>query len=101
MSLANPINVYTCEVCSGETVTIDVDEGVTPFYLDCRATKGCSGIARSSMYRPRAGHASPTWEWYRPTQKQARKSGAAMAEHVRLGGLDIRRRPSTNDGAPS
>ena len=32
------INVYVCQKCGGLTVTVDVDEGVTPFMLGCRAT---------------------------------------------------------------
>lgn len=86
------VNVYTCPVCAGETVTIDVDEGVTPFMLRCRATAGCHGMAQSSFYRPRTGHGEPTWEWYRPTPKQARSAGLAMRDHAEKGGLFIRRR---------
>lgn len=33
------INVYTCRECGGHTVTVDVDEGVTPFMIRCRAGK--------------------------------------------------------------
>lgn len=31
------INVYVCEKCGGHTVTVDVDEGVTPFMIGCHA----------------------------------------------------------------
>lgn len=31
------INVYVCRKCGGYTVTVDVDEGVTPFMIGCHA----------------------------------------------------------------
>lgn len=31
------INVYVCQKCGGHTVTVDVDEGVTPFMIGCHA----------------------------------------------------------------
>ena len=36
--MAEPrINVYVCQKCGGYTVTVDVDEGVTPFMIGCHA----------------------------------------------------------------
>src|SRR3974377_965449 len=32
----NGENVYTCRKCGGHTVTVDRDEGVTPFMIGCR-----------------------------------------------------------------
>lgn len=31
------INVYVCRKCGGHTVTVDVDDGVTPFMIGCHA----------------------------------------------------------------
>lgn len=31
------VNVYVCQKCGGHTVTVDVDEGVTPFMIGCHA----------------------------------------------------------------
>lgn len=92
MSCVGKVNVYTCPVCRGETVTIDVDEGVTPFMIACRATARCNGWAKSSMYRPRTGHAPPAWEWYKPSASEAAKLSPGMRAHVEMGGLDLRRK---------
>lgn len=102
-SVRNGINVYTCPDCGGETVTIDVDPGVTPAllhrpYAQHRAP-ACRGLARSSWYQPRPGHPPPAWEWYRPTEEEARAAGPAMAEHARLGGLFIRPRSGSQEVA--
>lgn len=98
MSLKGRENVYTCRNCGGHTVTIDVDEGVTPFLLDCRASGregDCDGIAQSACYpkglRPPQIPA-PAWEWYKPSPSEARKLNRAMKQHVRAGGLLIRAR---------
>lgn len=94
-------NVYTCEKCGGLTVTIDVDEGVTPFMLKCRASGrqgDCDGFARSSFYPkgPRPPHMpAPSWEWYRPDAEEVERLSDAMREHVRQGGLCIRKREAT------
>lgn len=76
-------NVYTCEQCGGQIVTIDRDEGTTPFMLKCRATPGCEGSMTSSLYRCRQD-VIPTHEWYKP-HKLPRDVG--MRQHVQLGGL--------------
>lgn len=91
----NRINVYTCEECGGETVTIDVHEGVTPFMLRCRATGkegDCDGAAYSCMYRVH-GKPIPKWEWFKPIGSEYNKLSRDMKEHVDKGGLDIRRKP--------
>jgi hypothetical protein len=83
-------NVYTCDTCLGEVVTIDTDKGVTPFMIFCRATPRCKGFMKSSFY-----HCDParvaTFEWYRPETIEglARES----KEHVRKGGLLLRPMP--------
>lgn len=90
MSFQGKVNVYTCEKCEGRTVTIDRDEGVTPFILRCRVTPRCDGKATSCCYRPPPGTPPPTHEWYRPTEKEAKRSGEGMYEHFKAGGLFIR-----------
>lgn len=86
MSYQGKINQYTCNQCSGIITTIDRDHGTTPFYLNCRATPGCGGSMRSSMYLVDQT-LKPDHEWYKPTGKIRNR---AMREHVRMGGLDIR-----------
>lgn len=103
-------NAYWCPECHGYTVTIDVDDGVTPMFLACRA-KGeptaadndCTGTAQSMMYprEPWPGEdgygneipTEPAWEWYAPRSTDAVRFGADIAEHVRKGGLLLRRVP--------
>lgn len=96
-SLIGRENVYTCQECKGYTVTIDVDAGVTPFLLKCRA-KGdgmCDGMAVSSFYPkgPRPDHIpAPAWEWYRPAGKDYENLSSEMKKHIDKGGLYIRSR---------
>ena len=88
-------NIYTCPKCGGQTVTIDVDEGVTPFMLRCRATGqegDCDGMAQSCMYRVPADSPEPQWEWFKPCGSEYRKLSRQMRDHVDKGGLDIRRK---------
>lgn len=81
------LNRYTCQKCSGEIVTVDRDEGVTPFMLLCRATADCKGHMYSSFYRGVTG--TPTYEWRKATLTEFQKSSRAMQEHFKMGGLDI------------
>jgi len=93
------VNVYVCQKCGDHTVTIDRDEGVTPFMLDCRAAiteadpfSKCKGTAESSCYRPNFKHGPPTWEWYTPDAVELhRTTDANVLRHVAMGGLLIRR----------
>jgi hypothetical protein len=91
------VNVYTCRKCRKETWTVDVDEGVTPFMLGCRATKGCDGMAESSFYPGWAGaflH-RVKWEWYKPTEEEAKQQERqypGSLHHWEQGGLSIRPR---------
>lgn len=87
------INGWTCEKCGETTYCVDIHEGVTPMMLACRATTACNGTARSLFYPrdpPEHVLAAVRWEWYRPSDKQARRMGARLAEHVERGGLVIR-----------
>jgi len=91
-------NVYRCPA-GHLTVTVDVDEGVTPFIITCRSGS-CQEAASSSFYpkSPRPAQIpAPEWEWYRPTDKQAKKKDRQFPgtwDHVRNGGLLIRPRTS-------
>ena len=81
------LNRYTCSKCAGAIVTIDRDEGVTPFMLQCRATQGCRGSMYSSFYRGVDG--APTYEWRKATPAEYAKASPGMREHFDNGGLDI------------
>lgn len=88
------INVWRCSECQRNTVCIDVDAGVTPFYLRCRATIGCKGQAVSNFYPPGPKPEwinDPEWEWYAPSAKQTQRMTWGMREHIASGGLALRR----------
>lgn len=113
MSTGYPrINVYRCEYgCN--TSTVDVDDGVTPFMIQCRSRARpdrpldpkytgpdgfCIGTAQSSFYPkgPKPPHIrDPEWEWYKPTTTEGLSDGERA--HVERGGLLLRGR---TDRAP-
>lgn len=83
------VNTYTCRDCAGRIVTVNRDEGTTPFTVLCRAKVGCKGYMTSGFYRGDQSE-PPTYEWFRPSLRAAKRQGPDMVEHVRLGGLDLR-----------
>lgn len=104
--MAGEKNAYYCNTCGGYIVTIDRDDGVTPVFLLCRAPREdgvepCRGTMRSMMYPDEPWPASdgfdnpiptePTWEWFKPTLRAARRGGPEMLDHVQKGGLELRK----------
>ena len=85
--LVGRLNRYTCQTCGGQTITIDRDEGVTPFMMLCRATPECKGHSYSSFYRDVIG--TPTYEWRKATPEEYAASSPAMRQHFDMGGLDL------------
>lgn len=55
-----------------KTVTIDIDDGVTPFTLRCK-TEGCAERATSAMYADAVQGYKPEWEWWKPTDEEREK----------------------------
>lgn len=90
-------NAYRCQKCGLVIVTEDIDEGVTPFTLRCRATKGCEGRMESMFYRiPQELVAH--FEWYRPDSEESLTLPQSALTHVGLGGLLLRpRAPAITD----
>jgi hypothetical protein len=87
-------NAWHCGECGRFTVAVHVDEGVTPFVIGCRATPGCQGLARSIFYPPEPWPSwapEAEWEWYRPTPSERQGLAPEVREHVREGGLLLRR----------
>jgi hypothetical protein len=80
-------NLYHCNKCNRIIVTIDIDEGTTPFMLSCYATKGCRGLMYSQMYQcdQRLPH---THEWYKPESLDGYDPWTV--EHIEKGGLVLR-----------
>lgn len=84
-------NIYVCETCHRHVVTRDMEDGVTPFMINCQCTHGCRGKMYSSFYRvfdPKDMMAHE-FEWYRPNVLQV--LSPAEAQHVSQGGLLMRR----------
>lgn len=92
MSLKGKKNGYVCDTCGDRIVTIDADDGVTPFMTSCHATEGCKGSMRSYFYRiPQDEHA--TFEWYKPTAEATAKMPPHTRTHIEKGGLILRPLP--------
>lgn len=87
---AGKVNQYLCEQCGHRTTTINAVAGTTPFLITCRAVGGCDGMARSQFYRVDQ-QLRPDYEWYRPEGKELKKLDAPTRDHVRLGGLVLRK----------
>ena len=87
------VNIYRCKECAGETVTIDVDDGTTPTAIGCRAKIDCEGMAISSWYEIPDPKPEPAWEWFKPSEAETASMSPAMLDHIKMGGLEIRKRP--------
>lgn len=85
------LNRYVCPDCKGYVVTREVGIGVTPMLMTCRATVGCLGMMQSSFYRGVQEGEEPTYEWYQPEKTERDKLDRLMQDHVRAGGLLIRK----------
>lgn len=86
---AGKVNNYICRACSGRIVTVNRVKGTTPFMILCKAVPGCQGFMSSAFYRCDQSE-TPTYEWFKPSLKEAARQGKDMLDHVRKGGLDIR-----------
>lgn len=96
-SLIGRKNIYTCGTCGGHVVTVDVDAGVTPFMIECKAAPmGCQGYMQSSMYRVFDQRMRASWEWYKPTVLEVGQLSEAEQHHVAQGGLLLRRAASVD-----
>ncbi|HEV2747511.1 MAG TPA: hypothetical protein VGW34_09470 [Allosphingosinicella sp.] len=85
-------NIYVCDTCHGHIVTVDVDEGVTPYLIECRAAPlGCPGYMQSSMYRVFNQRMRASWEWYKPAAIEMLDE--FERDHVASGGLLLRKAP--------
>ena len=87
-------NLYRCQECLDALVTLDMVDGTTPFMLSCHVTPTCTGAMFSSFYQcdQRLPH---QYEWFKPDRLDG--YDADMLEHIRKGGLVIRRRDINPD----
>lgn len=83
-------NRYTCNECEGSIVTEDVDKGVTPAFIGCRAAEGCEGTMGSAFYHEDPD-TPPDGEWYRPPRERLETMSEEEREHVMKGGLVLRK----------
>lgn len=99
MEAAGLINIYICSL-GHKTVTINCDDGVTPFLIKCRGNwpGECSEMAQSSMYRVSQGLHLPQWCWYSPNEEEIKDVVAENLDHVKRGGLLLRRLDSATRG---
>jgi hypothetical protein len=84
-------NQYTCDTCGKSVVTLDVDEGTTPFMILCRVTLHCQGMMRSNFYSCDQS-LEHMLEWFAP--QSFKGYSPEMIEHIHKGGLDLRDRIS-------
>lgn len=91
MSFKGRKNIYVCDSCKGHIVTVDRDEGTTPFALQCECRLGCKGVMRSSMYRVFDQEIGASHEWYRPSVLERAGLSEWSRAHVEKGGLILRK----------
>lgn len=82
-------NVYKCDGCGKLLVTVDRDDGTTPFMIRCRATTGCTASMISACYRV-PQELEPSHHWIRLTDEEATREGHDGQRHHHLGGLFLR-----------
>ena len=88
-------NAYFCKMCRKVTITVDVNEGVTPMFIMC---PHCNTLATSFMYQlPGCLHigVEAEYEWYKPSEKETLMLSKGEAEHVFKGGLLMRKRTNS------
>lgn len=88
-NLVGKKNRYTCQSCGHQYVTVDKDDGTTPFMSGCQKP-GCKGMAQSEFYR--VDQSLPaTHEWYRASDSEARGMKPGSRQHHDQGGLFLRK----------
>jgi hypothetical protein len=94
VSRRGEINGWRCDACGEHTYCVHIDDGVTPMFLGCRATPGCSGRGVSLMYPappvPQYVLDEVAWEWFKPSPRRVRRMEPAMRDHIEKGGLELR-----------
>ena len=82
-------NLYVCEVCDLHIITIDRDNGTTPYLMGCQ-TELCNALMRSRVYRIDQAW-MPSHEWYKPSEEETAKQNPAIKQHIEFGGLLLRK----------
>lgn len=87
MTFKGQKNIYLCHSCGRGHVTVDLDEGTTPFITTCLA---CGREAYSLLYRcPQAmlKDVPAALEWYSPKAAELGSLKPHTLQHVQMGGL--------------
>jgi hypothetical protein len=97
MTFQGKKNAYCCRACGFTFISIDRDDGTTPFLTKCEAPEVCHGTAQSSLYRIDQS-LEPTHEWYKPDAVEvATIRSPAVLQHVAMGGLLMRKIEDSDD----
>lgn len=83
-------NLYQCNTCQGQIVTLDLVDGTTPFILPCYVTPGCEGDMHSAFYNNIHPRVPFQFEWFKPQTLDGYDEDTR--EHIRKGGLVLQRR---------
>jgi hypothetical protein len=95
-------NAYFCSHCRKVTITVDVDEGVTPAFIKCPHCN--KSMAQSFMYQipgcmyfgefkdGKMTILPADYEWYHPIGNNYLCLSKGEKEHVDKGGLIMRKR---------
>lgn len=81
------VNAYICPQCKMATVTRNIEPGVTPLMIGCRATPVCDGMAISQFYRGFFGMAPVRWGWRHPTKAEFERADSSMQEYYAKGAM--------------
>ena len=108
------LNAYTCKKCKVTVITIDKDEGVTPFMISCltkidkmsslveypkNRREKCNGDMYSHFYTV-PPFVTPLFEWFKPDIDALDKRyfpvivklyNKDMQDYIKNGGLDLRK----------
>lgn len=91
MSWKGKKNRYVCRDCGFAFITVDRDEGTTPFLTHCRHNSLCTGWAQSQFYSIDQTEEA-TYEWYIPNEEEMLYIvNPNVLEHIKMGGLLLRR----------
>ena len=94
-------NAYFCKDCRKVTITVDIDNGVTPMFIlcpECKKEHATSlfyqipGCMRFDMIKGIGSILPADYEWYKPNEKETLIMSKEEADHVFKGGLLMRKR---------
>jgi len=79
-------NAYTCTTCRDQIITVNLEDGTTPFMICCRK---CDGAMHSAFGQVPLGN-QPTHGWHKPKGDEYDHLDRLEKDHVDKGGLLLR-----------